>query len=87
MHNCPKSKAAVIDGQYIEGCHVCLNTSQSSSMFTAKYNRDRSRENHRQDIVQRYDGDKINPEWVRLYEKKARDDLGDDQVEKILRGN
>ena len=83
--NCPKTKAAVINGVYITGCSQCLNTTQSSGLFAAKWKRDRSRENHRADIVQRYLGDKINPEWVKLYPDKAKEALGDKAVEDILR--
>lgn len=83
--NCTKTKAAVINGQYVTGCSQCLNTAQSSGLFAAKYNRERSKENHRADIVQRYDGDKINPEWVRLHETKAREAWGDQVVEDLLR--
>lgn len=83
--NCPRTKAAVINGAYIEGCAQCLDSRQESSLFTAKYNRERSKENHRADIVQRYDGDKVNAEWVRLHEQKAREAWGDQTVEDILR--
>lgn len=84
-HDCPRTKAAVINGEYIEGCAQCLNTTQVSTDYAAKWKRERSKENHRADIVQRYDGDKINPEWVKLYEAKARSDLGDETVNNILR--
>ena len=84
-HQCPKTKAAVIDGQYVEGCSQCLNTTDHSADYAAKWKRDRSRENHRADIVQRYDGDRINPAWVKLYEGKARQEFGDARVEDILR--
>jgi hypothetical protein len=86
-HECAKTKAAVINGKYVTGCSLCIRTTQGSSLYAAKYNRDRSRENHRADIVQRYDGDRINKEWVKLYEQKARDEFGDDKVNDILRGN
>lgn len=84
-HNCPKTKAAVINVEYVEGCKECLNTTQVSGVFAAKWKRERSKENHRADIVQRYAGDKLNPEWVRLYEKKAREEFGDSYIEEFLR--
>lgn len=84
-HQCPKTKAAILDGQYVEGCNQCLNTVTHSADYAAKWRRERSKEDHRQDIVQRYDGDKINKEWVQLYESKAREALGDAKVEEILR--
>lgn len=87
VHICNKSKTVVKDGIIISGCRICLPTiTHTSSDFAAKYKRERSRENHRADIVQRYDGDKINKEWVKLYEDKARQDLGDETVNNIIRG-
>ena len=87
-HVCNKSKTLVKDGALITGCRVCLPTfTHTSSDYAAKYKRDRSRENYRADIVQRYDGDSINKEWVKLYEDKARQDLGDETVDKIIQGS
>lgn len=83
--NCPGTKAAVVDGEYITGCPVCLNITQGSAQYAAKYTRERMKENGRKDIVQRYDGDKVSKEWVKLYEDKARQDYGDTFVEGILR--
>lgn len=85
MHDCPKTKAALINGQYISGCAQCLNTTQSSSIYAAKWKRERSKDDYRGDLVQRYDGDKINPEWVRLYTDKAIEALGQTEVTNILR--
>lgn len=86
-HVCPKTKAAVIDGEYVEGCNACMNNTQGAADYAAKWKRDRSREDFRKDIVQRYDGDKLNPEWVKLYEAQARDEFGDAAVEDLLRNN
>lgn len=82
---CPMTKAAVINGEYVTGCNQCLSLVTHSSDYAAKWKRERSKENHRADIVQRYDGDKINQEWVKLYPDKAREALGEQEVEKILR--
>lgn len=83
--NCPKTKAAVIDGVYTTGCSQCLNTTSHSADYSAKWRRERSKDDHRADIVQRYDGDEINQEWVKLNESKAREALGDQATEDILR--
>lgn len=86
MHKgCPKTKTAIVDGALVTGCSACLNTVVHGADYAAKYNRERSKDNHRADIVQRYDGDKINPEWVKLHEAKAIADLGQDKVTEILR--
>lgn len=85
-HECPKTKAAVINGQYITGCGHCLNNVQHSSDYAARFKREAMKKDYRKDIVQRYEGDKVNPEWVKLYEDKAREAFGDAEVERILRG-
>lgn len=85
-HGCPKDKAAVINGEYRTGCSKCIHSRQQSSTYAAKYSRDRMRENARGDMLQRYDGDKINKEWVQLHTDKAIEDLGQAEVERILRG-
>jgi len=84
-HDCPKDKASVVDGQYIEGCKLCINTVQKNSIYHRKYIRDRMKENHRKDMIQRYDGEDINPEWVKAYPEIARQDLGEAEMERILR--
>lgn len=85
-HDCPNNKAAVINGEYRSGCSKCLNTTQQSSAYANKWRRDRSRENHRADILQRYEGGKLNPEWIKQNEAKAIEDLGIDKVTEVLRG-
>ncbi|HEU5187931.1 MAG TPA: hypothetical protein VFT87_05530 [Candidatus Saccharimonadales bacterium] len=85
-HDCPNNKAAVVNGEYRTGCDKCLNTRQQSSLYARKYARDRMKEDYRGDMLQRYDGDKVNPEWVKMHEDKAREDLGQETVEEVLRG-
>lgn len=84
--NCPNDRAAVVNGEYRSGCTQCINTKQSSGLFAAKWRRDRSREDHRGDVVQRYNGDKLNPEWFKMYPEKAREEFGQETVERVLRG-
>jgi hypothetical protein len=85
MHDCPKDKASLVDGVLTEGCKLCLVTAQGTSLYYRKYQRDRMKENHRKDLIQRYDGDKINKEWVEAYPDKAIEGLGQETVERILR--
>ena len=59
-----------------------MNVSASGA---AHYKRREMVRDNLKDIVQRYDGDKINPEWIRLYEDKAREEFGDAKVEDMLR--
>lgn len=84
-HDCPNNKAAVVNGEYRTGCNQCLNTRQQSSDYANKYRRDRMRENGRKDMLQRYDGEEINPEWVKAHEDKAIEAYGAAEVERILR--
>ena len=85
-HDCPKDKAAIVNGQYVTGCMVCLRTSQNVSVFAAKYHRTQQQVNHRKDLLQRYEGGKPNPAWVREHEAQARQHFGDKETEEILRG-
>lgn len=86
-HDCPKTKSIVTNGVYKSGCRICLPTAtHATAAYAAKYHRDRQREDYRKDIIQRYDGEGINPEYVKQYETKAREQWGDDQVNEILRG-
>lgn len=85
-HDCPNNRATIVNARYVSGCAVCINTRQQSSVYAARFKRESMKRNHRQDVIQRYDGGKINPEWVKMYEDKARQDLGDVEVERILRG-
>jgi len=87
-HVCDSSKSTIVHGQVVIGCRICLpTTTHQAALYAAKYNRVRSIENHRADLVQRYDGDKPNPEFAKLYEKTAREQWGDEAVETMLRGN
>ncbi|MBA3755745.1 MAG: hypothetical protein H0X02_05730 [Nitrosomonas sp.] len=83
--NCEQTKAVVINGTYTIGCKRCLPTTTHSADYAAKYTRDRMKEDNRKDIVQRYNGDEINQEWVKLHTDKAKEALGDQAVEDILR--
>jgi hypothetical protein len=84
--SCPNDRAVVVNGQYRKGCAKCIHTKQNSGVYAAKYKRDRIREDHRQDIVQRYNGDQLNPEWFKMYPDKAREEFGQATVERVLRG-
>ncbi len=85
-HQCDNSKAAVIDGEYVSGCPQCLSSTGKYSDFSRKFQRTAMKQKHRADMVQRYDGGKINPEWVKLYTDRAIRDLGQEKVTEILRG-
>lgn len=82
---CKRIKAAVIGGEYIKGCPQCLTTTTTSADYAAKYKRNAMRKDNQRDLVQRYDGEKVSKEWVQLHEQKARQALGDQAVEDILR--
>lgn len=84
--NCPRTKSIITPaGTILTGCSRCLHTVTHAADFAAKWRREASKNDHRADIIQRYDGDKINPEWVKLHEDKAREALGDQATEDILR--
>lgn len=84
---CLKTKAMVINGKYISGCSKCLNTTQIRADYANKYRREHMKRDNAKDLVQRYDGEKINPEWVKLHERKALEAFGEKGVEDIIRSN
>jgi hypothetical protein len=84
--DCPNNKAAVVNGEYISGCKACINTRQQSSDYAARFKREAMKKDYRKDVLQRYDGDKVNPEWVKEYPDKALEEFGQDKVTDILRG-
>lgn len=64
-------KAKVINNKIIEGCDKCM-TRQENALFSARYNRESMKRNHRKDLVQRYDFDgKPNDEFIKAYPDKA----------------
>lgn len=91
MNKCPicKSKVdnlrtAIKNGQYIsERCEKCLAHFSASALYARKYEREQMKTNHRKDLIQRFDGDKISEEFVKAYPKRAAEQFG----EEILRGD
>lgn len=72
-------RTALKNGKYVSArCDSCLANFSQFAVYARKYNRDRDREDHRKDIIQRFDGDKINPEFVRAYPDISREQFGDD---------
>lgn len=61
-----------------ERCERCLANYRPISPFSRKYDRDRGREDYRRDIIQRFEGDKINPEFVKAYPIEAERQWGAD---------
>ena len=77
-------KSAIVRGELVtDRCEKCLDNFVPSGAYAAKFRRDRMKENHRADLVQRYRGDKPNPEFARLYPERARQQFGDKFMERI----
>lgn len=66
-----------------ERCSKCVNSFVPTSDYSAKWRRDRMREGHRADLVQRFDGDKPSKEYARLYPERARQQFGDAFMETV----
>lgn len=77
-------KATIVHGEYMtERCSACVKSFTPPSAYAAKYHRDRMKENHRADMVQRFDGDKPSKEFARLYPERARQQFGDKFMETV----
>lgn len=71
-------KARLVSGELIEGCENCLNPKKIAD-YAAKYKRDRMKEDHRQDLVQRTDErGRPNPDWAKMYPEQAKEQFGAD---------
>jgi hypothetical protein len=81
MHDCTNNLATVANGVYTTGCYTCIERKQSAE-FAHKFNRDRMKENHRKDLLQRWNGDKPNPDYLRAYPEKSREYFTEDEIRK-----
>ncbi len=61
-------------------CDSCFSNYSNIATYARKYNRDRGREDYRKDIIQRFEGDKINPEFVDAYREQSQSEFGDSVV-------
>ena len=85
-NNCPicqkpsdSLKTAIKNGIYLtERCERCLNNFAINSVYARKFNRERDKRDHAKDIIQRFNGDKINPDFVDAYPEESRKQWGDD---------
>jgi len=84
-HDCPNTKAVVLNGEYITGCSQCIESKKHTALFARKWERERMKENHREDMLQRYDGDKLDQNWVKAHQDKAIEEYGIDGVTEVLR--
>lgn len=77
-------KSAVLRGELMsDRCNRCVSSFVPSSMYAAKYKRDRMRDNHRGDLVQAYNGDKPSKEFARLYPDRAMSQFGKKFMETV----
>lgn len=79
------NKALAVNEVFITGCKDCLNARQQTSLYARKWERDRMKENYRADMLQRYDGDKLDKDWVKMHTDKAIEQFGQDYVTEVLR--
>lgn len=71
--------SGIKNGVYIsERCDRCMANNKQFADYARKYNRDRGREDYRKDIIQGYEGDKVNPEFIKAYPKEAEERWGKD---------
>ncbi len=61
-------------------CDKCFSNYGRISAYARKYNRDRGREDYRKDIIQRFEGDKINPDFVEAYREQSQKEFGNEVV-------
>lgn len=72
-------KSVIREGKILTGCDACLSSIVQGNVLSAKYNRDRMREDYRKDIVQKSDP----RAYSKAYPKQAREFYGDEEFRKI----
>lgn len=65
---------------YSDLCEKCAASFTTSALYARKFERDRDRSDHSKDIIQRYEGTEINPEFVEAYREQAVAQWGEDVV-------
>lgn len=79
--NCDKPaelKTAIKNGQLLEDmCDKCINSFTTHAMYARQNERNFQKRHFAKDIIQRFDGDKINPEFVREYPEQSRREFGE----------
>ena len=66
--------SAVKNGKFMsDRCEKCVSNFTGTADYARKYERDRQREDYRKDILQRFDGDKPDRDFIRAYPQKARE--------------
>lgn len=83
----PRLKQGVYHGKYISprcpACFVGATYQRAKEIGSAQFSRDRQRDDYRKDIIQRYDGSKINPEFVEAYPEKAAEYFSEDELKQF----
>lgn len=72
-------KSVIRKEEILTGCDHCLSSLVQSNIMSAKYNRDRMKEDYRKDIIQN-----TNPrDYAKAYPKQARELYGDEEFRKL----
>lgn len=74
-------RTGIKEGKLItERCERCLNSYKGFSDYAKKFDRDSQRRTYAKDILQKWDGDKLDPKYVDSYpeqfDEKTRRDYG-----------
>lgn len=78
-------RSGVKNGRYLtDRCEDCFDSNIAFADYARKYNRDRQREDYRKDILQRWDGDKPDKDFVRAYPEKSRELWDNETLRKYI---
>jgi len=76
QHEATSIKTRLVNGEQVTGCGFCLNP-KNIAVFARKYKRDRMKEDHRKDLVQRFDNsNRPSAEYAKLYPQQAKQQFG-----------
>lgn len=59
-------------------CERCVGAFTKSAVYAHKFETDYQKKHFRKDVIQRFEGTEINPEFVRAYPEQAAAQWGDE---------
>lgn len=72
-------KTAIKSGVYLSNmCERCIANFSTSAIYARRNEREWQKKHYRKDTIQRFNGNDINPEYVRAYPEESRKQWGDD---------
>lgn len=73
-------RRAIINGKYVQNPTPDQLSANTRFGDAANYHREADREEHYADLIQPYIGNKVNPQFVKMYPERARDQFTEQEL-------